>query len=127
MPSRASDALGHELVELAHEWMRAAQAHDRQRLERLVGREFTLVGRVGEMGRKEWVENASGPYEIEDFSFEEIEIELFGNTAILASRYRQTARLGDRDLSGSYLVTDVWVRRDGGWQVVRRHATLDDS
>jgi hypothetical protein len=43
---------------------------------------------------------------------------------VLVSRYRQVASLEDRDLSGDMNVTDVWTRRDGRWQIVRRHATV---
>jgi hypothetical protein len=39
------------------------------------------------------------------------------------SRYRQVGRLDGRDVSGELHVTDVWVRRDGRWQIVRRHAS----
>jgi ketosteroid isomerase-like protein len=114
----------HELVELAHAWAAAAQAHDRERLESILAREFSLVGRAGPKTREEWLEDAAGPYAIDEWAFEGIEVELYGNTAVLSSRYRQTARLDGTDLSGDYLVTDVWVRRDGRWQAVRRHATL---
>ena len=118
-----SEAVQHELCGLAKEWMEAVQEHDLPRLEELLGREFSVAGAVGALDRDEWLELASGPYEIDQFAFEEIEVELYGSTAVLQSRYRQTARLGDRDLSGTYLITDVWVRRDGRWQVVRRHST----
>lgn len=30
------------------------------------------------------------------------------------------------DLSHELHVTDVWVRREGRWQIVRRHATVAD-
>ena len=36
------------------------------------------------------------------------------------------ARLGDRDASGELRITDVWIRREGRWQIVRRHATSED-
>jgi hypothetical protein len=101
----------HELVELSHKLVRAVQEHDRARLEELLGAEFTLQG-------------ASGPYEIEDFAYDEIDPEVYGNTAVLVSRYRQRARLDKRDLSHEMRVTDVWVRRHARWQIVRRHATV---
>jgi hypothetical protein len=116
-------AVAHELIDLSHEWMRAVQANDRVRLETILGREFSVVGAVGEVDREQWLENASGPYAVDEFAYEEIEVEVYGDTAVLSSRYRQTAQLDGRDLSGSFLVTDVWVRRDGRWQAVRRHAT----
>jgi hypothetical protein len=114
----------HELVELSHELVRAVQRHDRERLEQLLGAEFTLLGAAGELDRGAFLEAASGPYEIDEFAYEEIDPEIYGNTALLVSRYRQLASLGSRNLSHAMHVTDVWVRRDGRWQLVRRHATV---
>jgi hypothetical protein len=114
----------HELVELSHELVRAVQEHDRARLEALLGAEFSLQGAAGELDRGAFLEAASGPYEIEDFAYDEIDPEVYGNTAVLVSRYRQRARLGDRDLTHEMRVTDVWVRRNGRWELVRRHATV---
>jgi hypothetical protein len=114
----------HELVELAHELVRAVQRHDRARLEQLLGAEFTLLGAAGELDRGAFLEAASGPYEIEEFAYEEIDPEIYGDMALLVSRYRQRASLGERNLSHDMRVTDVWVRRDGRWQLVRRHATV---
>jgi ketosteroid isomerase-like protein len=97
--------------------------HDVDRLEELLADEFTLDGAAGTLDRAELLESAEGAYEIDDFAYEEIDVEFLGNTALVVSRYRQTARLGERDASGPLRITDVWVRRDGRWQIVRRHAT----
>jgi hypothetical protein len=112
-----------ELVGLSHELVRAVQEHDTERLDLLLGEEFTLDGAAGTLDRKELLEAAAGAYELDDYAYEEIDVELFGNTAVVVSRYRQTARLGNRDASGDLRITDVWIRRDGRWQIVRRHAT----
>ena len=113
-----------ELIALSSELVVAVQEHDRRRLEQLLAEEFTLNGAAGELDREALLEAASGPYEIDDFHYEEIDPEIYGDTAVLVSRYRQTARLEDRDLSHAMHVTDIWVRRDGRWQIVRRHATI---
>ena len=113
-----------ELVSLSNELVAAVQAHDRSRLELLLADEFTINGAAGQLDRESFLEAASGPYEIDDWSYEEIDPEIYGDTAVLVSRYRQTARLGSRDLSHDMHVTDIWVRRDGRWQIVRRHATI---
>ena len=67
---------------------------------------------------------APGRYAIEDFGYEEIDPEVYGDTAVVVSRYSQTATLDGRDVSARLHVTDVWIRRDGRWQIVRRHATV---
>jgi ketosteroid isomerase-like protein len=112
-----------ELVGLSHELVRAVQEHDVDRLDSLLAAEFTLDGAAGTLDREELLEAASGAYAIDEFAYDEIDPEVYGNTAVVVSRYRQTARLRDRDATGELRVTDVWIRRDGRWQIVRRHAT----
>ena len=119
-------AVSHELVELAHDLARAVSEHDVPRLEELLADEFTLQGAAGRLDRAEFLEAASGPYEIDEFAYEQIDPEIYGNTAVLVSRYSQSARLDGRDLSHRMNVTDIWTRRDARWQIVRRHATIAD-
>ena len=119
----SSTSVANELVDRSQELVRTVQRHDREKLDELLAREFTLLGAVGELNREELLEAAAGPYEIEDFAYEEIDPAVYGNTAVVVSRYWQKARLGDRDLTRALHVTDVWVRRDGRWQIVRRHAS----
>jgi ketosteroid isomerase-like protein len=115
-----------ELIELSHQLAQAVVDHDPVRLESLLATEFTLQGAAGQMGRDEFLEAAAGPYDIESFNYEEVDPEVYGNTAVLVSRYSQVAKLDGRDLSHRMNVTDIWTRRDGRWQVVRRHATIAD-
>jgi hypothetical protein len=117
-------AVTHELVELAHDLARAVSNHDVERLESLLAAEFTLQGAAGQLDREAFLEAAAGPYEIDEFAYEEIDPEIYGNTAVLVSRYSQVARLDGRDLTHRMHVTDIWTRRDGRWQIVRRHATM---
>ena len=119
-------AVAHELVELAHDLARAVSEHDTSRLEELLAEEFTLQGAAGQLDREAFLQAASGPYEIDEFTYEEIDPEIYGNTAVLVSRYTQVARLDGRDLTHRMNVTDIWTRRDARWQIVRRHATVAD-
>ena len=119
-------AVAHELVELSHELAEAVVRSDRGRLDALLADEFTLNGAAGVLDRKGFLEAAAGTYEIEEFAYEEIDPEVYGDTGVCVSRYRQEARFGDRDLSGTMHVTDIWVRRESRWQIVRRHATPVD-
>lgn len=120
-------AVSNELVELAHDLAQAVSEHDVERLEQLLASEFTLQGAAGGLDREAFLEAAAGPYEIDEFTYEEIDPEIYGNTAVLVSRYRQVARLDGQDLSHRMHVTDIWTRREGRWQIVRRHATIADE
>ena len=123
----------HELVELSHELVRAVQEHDRDTARRSARREFTLQGAAGELDREALLEAASGPYEIEDFAYDEIDPEVYGNTAVIVSRYRQRARLKEarpdaRDARDGRLGTpprplaDRPTARDSRWLTLERHA-----
>lgn len=120
----AAATVVHELVGLSHDLVRAVQERDPARLETLLAREFTLLGAAGELDREGLIAAAAGRYVIEEFSYEEIDAEVYGDTAVVVSRYRQTARLDGADVSAHLHMTDVWTRRDGRWQIVRRHATV---
>ena len=117
-------AVSHELVELAHDLARAVSEHDLARLDQLLAAEFTLQGAAGQLDRIEFLEAAAGPYEIDEFAYEQIDPEIYGNTAVLVSRYSQVARFEGRNLTHRMHVTDIWTRRDARWQVVRRQATI---
>jgi ketosteroid isomerase-like protein len=116
----------HELVELSHDLVRAVQERDPEWLETMLAREFTLLGAAGELDRDGLVAAAAGRYAIEDYAYEEIDPEVYGDTAVVVSRYRQTAQLDGSDVSARLHVTDVWIRRNGRWQIVRRHATVTE-
>jgi len=119
-------AVAHELVELANDLARAVSEHDVERLEELLASEFTLQGAAGQLDREAFLVAAAGPYEIDEFTYEQIDPEIYGNTAVLVSRYSQVARFEGRDLTHRMHVTDIWTRRDARWQIVRRHATMAD-
>jgi hypothetical protein len=119
----AAALVAEELVGLSHVLVRAVQEHDSERLDSLLAEEFTLDGAAGVLDREGLLEAAGGAYEIEDFAYDEIDPDVYGNTAVVVSRYRQTARFEGRDATGDLRITDVWVRRDARWQIVRRHAT----
>jgi hypothetical protein len=117
-------AVVHELIELSNDLVRAVSERDTSRLDALLAPEFTLQGAAGYLDRGQLLEAAGGPYEIDAWQYEEIEPEIYGNTAVVVSRYRQEGRFLGKDLSHRMNVTDVWVRKEAHWRIVRRHATI---
>ena len=117
-------AVAHELVELAHDLARAVSEHDVERLEDLLAGGVHAPGRCRPAGPRRVPRGGRKAYVIDEFAYEEIDPEVYGNTAVLVSRYSQVARLDGRDLSHRMHVTDIWTRREARWQIVRRHATV---
>jgi ketosteroid isomerase-like protein len=116
-----------ELEELEQEWMRAHQQRDAARLEELVadGFRFTAIHLHPEpMTREQWMGAALGGYQITTFAFEDMEIDVFGETAVIHSRYSQIASYSTVNLSNVFRLTDVWSKHTGRWQVVARHSSV---
>ncbi|HWT23802.1 MAG TPA: nuclear transport factor 2 family protein [Solirubrobacteraceae bacterium] len=112
---------------LQHEWMRAVQDRDMERLETLVadGFRFTAIHLHPEpMSRRQWLDAARHGYTIVTFAYEDMDVEVYGDTGVVHSRYSQIATLRAVNLSNLFRLTDVWTRHAGRWQVVARHASL---
>ena len=116
-----------ELAKLEEGWMRAMQDRDEARLEELVapGFRFTALHLAPEpMSREQWMGAALGGYTITTFAFEDVEIDVFGDTAVVHARYSQIASYSTVNLSNVFRLTDVWSRHTGRWQVVARHSSV---
>ena len=116
-----------ELARLEQEWMEAMQARDRERLEELVadGFRFTAIHLNPEpMTREQWMGAAMEGYRITTFAYEEMDVDVFGDTGVIHARYSQIASYATVNLSNVFRLTDVWSRIDGRWQVVARHSSV---
>jgi ketosteroid isomerase-like protein len=123
----SAEADRQQLAELEKEWMSAMQARDRGRLEELVADRFRFTAihlNPEPMSREQWMGAAMEGYTITTFAFEEIETEVFGDTAVIHARYSQIASFGTVNLSNVFRLTDVWSRHTGAWQVVARHSSI---
>jgi ketosteroid isomerase-like protein len=116
-----------ELTRLQHEWMGAVQRRDMALLEEIVapGFRFTAIHLNPEpMTREQWLEAAREGYTIVSFAYEHMEVDVFGDTGVVHSRYSQVASYLHTSLSNVFRLTDVWSRLDGRWRVVARHSSV---
>jgi ketosteroid isomerase-like protein len=114
-----------EIEDLERRVMSAVQTRDIPWLEQVIAEDFTLTtGRLGaEMrDRTQWMEVTASEYVLETFSFDELVVQLYGDTAVARSRYRQTGWMGDQRRDTTFRMTDVWVRHEQGWKLHVRHA-----
>jgi ketosteroid isomerase-like protein len=115
-----------ELRALLQRWAEAVRDRDIRFLERLLAPEFTLTtGRRPRpvRGREEYLEITESRYVVEEFEFERVEVLDYGDAAVLRSRYRQRGNMDGEDRTQTFLITDVFVRRDGRWLAVSRHVS----
>ena len=96
-------------------------------LERIVadGFRFMAIHLSPEpMARAQWMEAAREGYTIVSFAYEEMEVQVSGDTGIAHARYSQVASYQHVSLSNVFRLTDVWTRADGTWRVMARHSSI---
>lgn len=124
-PARADTAA--EIAAIEQAWGQAFLNRDKAFLERLVAPEFKLMnsdeGGVDFTPRKQWMSNYDGLV-FHEFEVQTIDVVAAGDTAVATATGRwKISRMGlpgTRDRG--FIVTDTFVRRNGAWQVVFRHA-----
>jgi ketosteroid isomerase-like protein len=106
--------------------MEAWVGRDLNACAQILADEFVIVSSLGGMlaDKASWLEHAQGPLEGKTFAFEDFRIQQYGDVVVVHCMYHQEATARGRDWSGTFRMTDVWVRRDGRWQVVSRHSTM---
>lgn len=53
---------------------------------------------------------------------EQVQSRIYNNVAILSYDANETERIFGQNLSARYHVTDIWLRRDGNWQIIASQA-----
>jgi hypothetical protein len=115
-----------QFFDLENKWMNAWKDKDEATARKIIADDFTLTGALstGELTNKEtWIEHALHGFDCKSFSFDTIKVRVYGNTALLNIWYHQVATINGKDWSGNTLLTDVWVKKNGEWQVVARATT----
>ena len=112
------------LIDLQNEWMAAWQRLDYDRLEQILAPEFTLTSARSDqlVDRSEWL-RLLDLVRNESFEYTDFVVQVFDDAAVVKSRLSQVARVGDQPWNETFMITDVWIRRNGRWQVVARHSS----
>lgn len=126
-PPASREEVEKSLLTLELKWMEAVKLRDASALSQIISDDFALVSprlvvAVGD--RTKYFEHALRGLNLASYEFEGLKVRLYGRTAVVSGRLKQSATVAGEDWGGSYLITDVWVSRDGFWRVVSRHASL---
>lgn len=113
-------------MDLETAWMNAWKNKDEAAARRIVADEFTLTSSLSAgnlVYKEEWIDKALHHYHCHDFRIDQLQARVYDRTAVLNITFHQTATANGKDWSGIFLLTDVWVQKEEGWQVVARHAS----
>lgn len=113
-----------EIQRLERRWMQAWVEGDQATCASILADDFVLTSARGVlMPKAEWLAKAATVFRCSAFEWLELLVRPLGEVAVVHGRSRQQATVGGQDWSGVFLTTDVWVHREGAWQVTARHGT----
>lgn len=107
-------------------WMQAWLAGDRATIETILAPGFLLRSIQTDtlVDRATWIDNSvNGRIRGTAFEYSHMHVTVDGDTAVTDSLLTFEATIDGKDWSTKAWCTDVWARKAGGWQVVKRHSS----
>jgi RecJ-like exonuclease len=120
MPETAAQTLdaGQTLIDLSRQKWGWMAERNMEKLEQLFHPSARFVHMGATMDRKAELDVIrSGQIQYKQANIHESSIELLGDTAIVYSRLRLIAVVGGNEVTNPFSVTEVYVRREGKWQL----------
>jgi ketosteroid isomerase-like protein len=111
------------LVQIEHQWTDAAVKGNVVAFGRFMADEWILTYSDGTLVTKPMAlaDVKEGALKIESFRLDDVSVRLYGDTAIVIGMITEKSKFREKDTSGKRRFTDVFVKRDGSWQVVASH------
>jgi ketosteroid isomerase-like protein len=109
-----------KLQELSDAWDKAIVAKDRAAVAGNMGADFRIIDGQGNVeDKQQFVEGILDPkLTIDPYTVEEFDIRLYGDVALLSGRTRMTGKHDGKPFVSNYRYIDIYVKRDGQWQIV---------
>lgn len=115
-----------DIIRVENEMMQAFQEHDRLALDRIIGSEFLLTSPTSnghQIDKQQYIDGGLDLPRIDSFRFHDFRIRLFESTAIVDCRLDWKSAWGGTLWDTNFVMTDVWHRTGGDWQIVSRHSS----
>jgi len=111
-------ALEQRIRQLNDEWVKALVRADAETLDRVMAEDFYFTYPLEGDDKAQFIADVtSGDLKIEHLSREQVNVRIFGNTAILTARDSATWMYHGREFSGQYKIIKVFSERNGSWQL----------
>jgi uncharacterized protein (TIGR02246 family) len=104
--------------QLNDEWVKAMVRSDAETLNRIMADDFFFTYPLEGDDKAQFISDVtSGDLKIQHISREQVNVRVFGNTAVLTARDSATWLYHGRELDGHYKIISVFTERDGQWQL----------
>ncbi|MBA2647437.1 MAG: nuclear transport factor 2 family protein [Pyrinomonadaceae bacterium] len=111
--------------QLLNEVSAALGRNDAAALDRIYADNYTLVNESGELTTKapRLAAIRSGELKYESASFDEVNVRLYGNTAVATYRVTSKGQSKGQAIGGQFRATSTYVKMKGRWQLVAAQVT----
>lgn len=109
-----------KLKQLSDAWDQAIVAKNRAAVAGNMGADFRIIDGQGNIENKQqFVDGVLDPkLTIDPYTVEDFDIRLYGDMALLSGRTRMTGTQDGKSFVSNYRYIDIYVKRDGKWQIV---------
>ncbi|MBI4471215.1 MAG: nuclear transport factor 2 family protein [Acidobacteria bacterium] len=113
------------LIQMEKDAVQAWLKKDVAVLDRLLADDFVLMDYTGKTSTKADIlrDVKSGSTAAQSVELGPMKVRVFGQAAVVSGSQVEKSTLQGKDSSGSYVWTNVFVNRNGRWQVVSWHFT----
>ena len=117
-PQREPIDVGQQVRQLNDDWVKAMMRGDAETLDRIMADDFFFTYPLEGDDKTQFIADVtSGDLKIEHITREQVNVRVFGSTAVLTARDSATWLYHGRELSGQYKIIKVFAEREGRWQL----------
>ena len=107
------------LRQMNDDWMKAIVRRDAETLERVMADDFVFTYPLEGDDRAQFISDVtSGELVIEQLTRHQVNVRIYGSTAVLTARDSAKWIYRGRQFEGQYKVIQVYSERDSRWQLV---------
>ena len=113
------------LIKIQHEWAEARMKGDSSYTRRLEAENCTIFWPDGSIvNKREDLKSMTGDIVFAEFKIDDLQVRLYGDTAIVVGQGTIRAHEGNQNLlGGKFVWTDTFVKQNGAWKVVASQVT----
>ena len=124
-PGQAGGSVQDEIKKLEQERNQAIVRNDATALDRMTSADYTVINLRGELLNKTQIVNGfkSGAIRYDSRELSDLNVRVYGSTAVVTGRVTQKAMENGKDTSGEHRFTRVLVKEKGSWVSVAVQTT----
>ncbi len=114
-----------EKLKLEEELTRTEMRLDVEALDRIYADDIMVTAPIGICVDKPAVMTevrlAADKAKVERYDKDDLKVRAYGDTAVTSYRMTAKARFEETEINRVFCITNVWMRRQGRWQIEARH------